>query len=203
MPSGRLIRRMLAWLPLTYGLWYAMAPAVAMLLAGLLQPLLKLLSGGLVFAVEREGRLVQAVVRLGAGSYGELVVPAGRFAELLIEAQPMIYGYGVPLFVALVLAAGRRQVSWRAWLLSAGGLLSMLVFGVGMGLLKGLVFDLHPSISALLSVQPFQRELIALGYQLGFLMLPVVVPLIVWFVLYADLLVELTRMRAPDNTTPI
>ncbi|MET1078352.1 MAG: exosortase H-associated membrane protein [Pseudomonas sp.] len=202
MNTTQLIRRVLAWLPLTYGLWFLLAPAMAWLLAGLLQPLLVWISGELIFAVQHEGALVQAVVRLGGGTYGDLMVPAGRFAEVLIEVRPLLYGYGVPLFAALLLASGVGRLSWRAWLGSLAGLLLMLLFGVGVGLLKALVFDLHPSIAAPWQLQSWSRELLALGYQLGLLMLPIVTPLSLWFVLFADQLVQLSRQPRAEPPRP-
>ncbi|TRX75360.1 exosortase H-associated membrane protein [Pseudomonas mangiferae] len=192
MPDGftRSLRRVLLWLPLLFVAWYLLSPLVANLVAGLLHTPLRLLSDGLIFKLDADGALVHAVVRLGGGQYGSLTVPPGRLAELVLEGRPMIHGYGIPLFFALLLGLPRLPGRRLATLLAAGALLAVVVFGVALGFAKALFFDLDPAVAAGLRPGQWGLDLIALGYQFGTLVLPAVAPLALWAGLHGQALLD-------------
>ncbi|WP_263144994.1 exosortase H-associated membrane protein [Pseudomonas sp. RIT-PI-AD] len=193
---GVALRRVLAWLPLTFLAWYLLAGPIASLVATFLQPVLRALSDGLIFRLESEGALIHAMIRLGGGQYGSLTVPPGRLAELILEGRPMIHGYGIPLFFALLLGLPRVPGKRLATLAAVSGLLALVAFGVAMGIGKSLLFDLDPAVSARLGLHQMQIDLIALGYQFGALILPAVVPLALWAGLHGQALLAMTRTGA-------
>ncbi len=192
MPEGFSIslRRVLLWLPPMFVAWYLLSPLLASLVAGLLQMPLRLLSDGLIFKLEAEGALVHGVVRLSGGQYGSLTVPPGRLAELILDGRPMIHGYGIPLFFALLLGLPRLPGRRRATLLAIAALLLVVAFGVALGFGKAVLFDLDPAVSASLAPSPALREVIALGYQFGTLVLPAVGPLALWAWLHGQALLD-------------
>jgi hypothetical protein len=109
--------------------------------------------------------------------------PAGRVAELIFTINPLIYGYGLPLYSALVMAVPGSE--WRKWLRWGSGvaiLLTAQLFSVSMEILKSLLFDLGPEAARQLMLAPWQQELTALGYQFGYLILPAVLPIVLWIV---------------------
>lgn len=169
---------LLLWLPATFALWFLCGPLLAMLVAGLLDLLLPPLTGGQIIQVESAGEMIQAVVVLGAGSYKGLEVPNGQTAELLIQSRPMIYAYGMPIFLALAFAADSRcDISRNLMGLCIVVLLLVVAFSSGMDLVKSLLLDMPMEIAGT-SLSRTQASVIALAYQFGVLILPLVVPVL-------------------------
>lgn len=169
---------LLLWLPVTFAIWYFCGPLLALLVAAVLDLLLPLLTGERITQVESVGELIQAVVVLGSGSYKGLEVPAGQSAELLIQSRPMIFAYGMPVFLALAFAADTRtDISRNQLGLCMLLLLAVVAFGAGMDLVRSVFLNL-PVDMAQTSISRMQADLIALGYQFGVLILPLVVPVL-------------------------
>jgi hypothetical protein len=98
----------------------------------------------------------------------------GASAVLSFETDYLKYGYGLPLFLALLVAARTPRIALRAatgWAL----LLPAQVWGVCFDWLKQAVIDSDAGAFA-----PLAREAVALGYQFGYLVLPTLVPVLVW-----------------------
>jgi len=172
LPSLRsFVLRTLLWLPLCFAAWYFFAPlhspiagAGARLLAGLVAP-------GVVSGVERQGSDLVFVTTL------EVHPGPGLTAVLLPEVNPLLYTYGLPFFVALMLASGSR---WRTILAGAAILLVFQGWGIAFDFLAQVGLNLGPDISAQAGLADWRREAIALGYQLGAIMFPSVVPVVLW-----------------------
>jgi len=106
---------------------------------------------------------------------------AGKTMEVVVDINPLIYGYSVPLLIGLILVTPltTRQRAWQIGL----GLLILLpqqVYGVCVDLLQKLVFLGTPETAAVILSQGLSKNVIALAYQFGYLMLPPVVPIMVW-----------------------
>lgn len=167
------------WLPVTFAIWYFCGPLLAVLVASVLDLLLPQLTDGRISAVEPIGEMIQAVVVLGEGSYKGLEVPAGQSAELLIQSRPMIYAYGIPVFLALAFAADARcDISRNILGMCIVALIAVAVFGAGMDVTKTIFLNLPVDVSRTSDISPLQASLIALGYQFGVLILPMVVPVL-------------------------
>jgi hypothetical protein len=102
----------------------------------------------------------------------------GRMAEFTVEANPARYAYGLPIFLALLLAAGGKKRLGRA---AAGYLLLLPVqaFSLYMYLLMQIVLTAQANVR-LLRVSHWQIEAIVYGYQVGALVLPTLVPVLLW-----------------------
>lgn len=98
-------------------------------------------------------------------------------AELVVEADPSRYGYGLPLFLALLIAARTRRIVARA---AAGYVLLILpqAFATTMVLLRDMVA--YGGGAANMGVAQWQLEAIGLGYQIGTLLLPTLAPIVLW-----------------------
>lgn len=110
----------------------------------------------------------------------EKAVPGapGRRAELLVEADPARYAYGLPIFLALLLAARGPALAARAMV----GYLLLLpaqAFSLTMLVLMQMVVYAQAS-TRLLKVSQWQVEAIVYGYQVGSLVVPTLVPIMVW-----------------------
>jgi hypothetical protein len=172
----------LVWLPTAFIAWYWSAPAVqtgAWLAASGLRALMP---GSLVSGIEVDGRLFEVVT----------TIPAGGNGVLTFSVDPLIYSCGMPLFAGLTLASSGNAGAIIVRLVT--GLLVLVpvqAFGVVMVILKMLAFDLAAAPGNTLAWSPAAREAIALGYQLGSLVVPGVAGLIVWAVLNRAFAAEL------------
>ena len=104
-------------------------------------------------------------------------------AELVAEADPAHYAYGLPLFLALLLASRSRHFFRRAL---AGYLILLIPQAFS------LVFEILRQImvaggrAGALGIDQWQMEGIAMGYQVGSLLLPTLAPVAVWLWLERD-----------------
>lgn len=102
----------------------------------------------------------------------------GRLASIVVEADPGRYAYGLPIFLALLFAVRLRGRSGHA-LLGYLLLLPAQAFSLTMFVLIQIV--LYAKLSAeVLKVPHWQIEAIVYGYQVGTLVIPTLVPIMLW-----------------------
>lgn len=110
----------------------------------------------------------------------EMPVPdaGGRLGEISIEVDPGRYAYGLPIFLALLLAArGPKRLA-----MALGGYVLLLpaqVFSLSFYVLMQMVLYAQGS-TRVLRVSQWQVEAIVYGYQVGSLVLPTLVPIVLW-----------------------
>jgi len=202
----------LLWLPLAFFVWFWFA-------SPLVWPVIHLSKVILLHAwpslftdvsqgadlLDAQGRVVQHAGYLMQLSSGVLVnaAPAGmppKFGFLEPVVNPMIYGYALPLFAGLVLATPltRRQ---RALQIVAGGTVILLAqaFGVVAESLKSVGLDAGPEGAAAVHRLGISAEAIALCYQFGYLILPALVPAVLWIICNRSFIETLIRR---DNAEP-
>lgn len=127
-----------------------------------------------------------------------------RIAEIMVEANPARYAYGLPIFLALLLAArGRGRLS-RA-LAGYALLLPAQAFSLTMYVLMQMVLYAQASTRVLRADQ-WQVEAIVYGYQIGSLVLPTLVPILLWLWLdrqfFTDVVVRGWQQRAAPAPAP-
>jgi hypothetical protein len=141
----------------------------------------------------------------------EIAVPeaGGRKAEITLDADPGRYAYGLPIFLALLLAAwGAARAPGRLWRAALGYLLLLpaqafsLVMYLLMQLASAAQFDQRA-----LRVDQWQVESIVFGYQVGVLVLPTLVPVLVWLLLdrkfFTDVIVHGWKQSLEAKKRPI
>lgn len=102
----------------------------------------------------------------------------GRQGELAIEVNPMRYAYGLPIFLALLFAARGKGLVVRAIV----GYLMMLpaqAFSLSLYVLMQLALAAQLNIQTLW-ISQWQLELIVYAYQVGSLILPTLIPILLW-----------------------
>lgn len=84
------------------------------------------------------------------------------------------------------------MVGDKAYRVFIGGVLLLPVpaWGLACEALKVLVFQMDPAVAEQMGTTPLTRELLALAYQLGYLILPAVTPILIWAALHRDCLGE-------------
>lgn len=102
----------------------------------------------------------------------------GRRAEITIDADPGRYAYGLPIFLALLLAArgkGRVVRAIAGYVL----LLPAQAFSLTFYVLMQLVLATQLNVR-FLRIEQWQMELIVYGYQVGSLVVPTLAPILLW-----------------------
>lgn len=168
---GKFVLRTLLWLPPCLAAWYlsahyhtAVAGVLAHLLVDWFQP-------GIVSALEHPGIDLIFVTTL------EVHSEPGRIGLMVPEVNPLVYTYGLAFFVALMLAAG---ANWWKVLVGAIALLPFQSWGIAFDLLVQVGIKLGPDIAAQAGLFGWRREAIALGYQIGNLIFPSLIPVVLW-----------------------
>lgn len=107
--------------------------------------------------------------------------PDGSKEALGFIVNPLIYGYGLPLLFGLVMASGATLVR-KLGVLLVGYFAIMLVqiWGVVWQTLKMLSFNFGPEAHQMVIDAGISDSVIALCYQLGVLIFPPLVPIILW-----------------------
>lgn len=138
----------------------------------------------------------------------EIAVPqaGGRKAEFSVEASPARYAYGLPILLALLLAAGwRRRGLWRRALAGYVLLWPTQALSTVMFLLMQMISTAQFNLRTL-RADMWQLEAIIYGYQAGALVLPTLVPVMLWLWLdrayVAEVLVPGFRRFAGQPAAP-
>ena len=108
----------------------------------------------------------------------------GRTAAVNLYINPMIYAWGMALLFGLIMATP-LSVKRRLLQMSIGFVVVTLVttWGVFWEALTNLAFRSGPEAGAAAAALGLDMNMIALFYQLGYLMLPAVVPLATWILM--------------------
>jgi hypothetical protein len=181
---GPFVLRVFLWLPPSFAAWYLGAHWHTEIAAAFARFFIALFNGLLVSATENGAELVFVT--------SIKVEQAGQAGVLSIDVNPLIYTYGLPLLLALMLATRARF--WRV----VAGMAILLPFqgwGIAFDFLAQVGVKLGPEIAmqaGLLGV----REAIVLAYQAGNLIFPSLAPVAVWAVLERPF-IESLRAYAP------
>ncbi len=167
------VLRTFLWLPPCFAAWYFSASPHAAVAGRLARMMVNLFTPGVVSELERSGVNLVFVTTLK-------VYPApGQAALLLPEVNPLLYTYGLAMFLALMLA--ERAKIWKV-LLGAAVLLPFQSLGIAFDVLAQVGIRLGPEVAAQAGLSGTELTVIALGYQLGILIFPTLLPIVFWAV---------------------
>ncbi len=186
----RFVLRVIAWLPLTFAVWYLVAPLLVWPVA-LLAELFTRSTFDWVKSVEQMGPLITFVTSLKPA---EGANPAGVKAVVSVESNVLLFSFGLPMLAALILAA-REPYRVRMLLIGFVVLLPFQTFSVVADFLKNVAILAPPAVSSQTDINAFQREVIAFCYQFGTLILPTVAPAIVWVLMHRRFLESLSGRK--------
>jgi len=164
--------RVLAWLPLAFAAWYVLAPIILWPVQLLVTAVARAGFGDLVRNVETQGATMSFVTTLKPGR-------ADVAGILSVDVNMLLYAFGLPLFVALTLAA-RQARWWRALLIGYVAMLPFIAWGVIADFLKNIAITASSLVASQTGFGALDRDMIAFAYQFGSLILPAVVPAVVW-----------------------
>ncbi|MGZ5618479.1 MAG: exosortase H-associated membrane protein [Usitatibacter sp.] len=168
---GRFVLRTFLWLPPCFAAWYFSAHYSAAAAGALARLWVGLFNSNIVSTVEQPAMDLIFVTTL------EVHPAAGQTAVVLPEVNPLLYTYGLPLFLALMLAARAR---WWKIAIGAVALLPFQSWGIAFDFMMQVGIQLGPEVALQAGFSARQREVIALGYQVGSLILPTLAPVAAW-----------------------
>jgi hypothetical protein len=182
------ILAVLAWLPLMFAIWYFAAPLLLWPAVLAMQGICATALAHLVRAVEQVGSNVTftTVLRPGTGLAGGFVT---------VDVNLLLYSFGLPLLAALIVAA--RDTTWKRHLVI--GYLVLMPFIAWGGLadfLANIAITAGPAVASQTGFSTAQREMIAFAFQFGSLILPAIVPAVMWVLMHRRFL-ERLRMAPP------
>ena len=181
MPLSRIARFLLISIVALIALivpWYHLSPYLAtpvIAAAGeLMQWLFRWVAG-----VEQHGTVGTLLTTLNV-----LVPQGGRLvvAQLSPEVDYRTFGYGLALFHALMLASRPRRMALKM-VLGTCLLLPSQVISMCFRWLRDALLISGPEVLAQTGLPRWTLEVIAYGYQFGFLMLTPLVPVLLWLAL--------------------
>jgi hypothetical protein len=183
----RFVLRTLAFLPLAFAVWYFAAPILLWPALLIVRAVAHAGFGDLVRAVEQSGAVATFVTTLGAG------VAAAK-GLVTVDVNLRVYAFGLPLFAALTLAAHAPR--WpRLLAIGYAVLMPVVAFGAFADFLKNVAITAGPAIASQTGFAPWQRETIAFAFQFGSLILPAVVPAVLWVAMHLTFMTSLRNRQ--------
>lgn len=182
--------RVIFWLVLCLAGWYLLGGFFAAPVGWLAGHLMQAVFPGWVDGFQLNGTKIDLLTSLQLPP--EQSMRPGLIALLTPETDYLIYGFGLPLMIALFLASGRRKVLPKI-LLALILLLPFPIFGVSFSWLKDVAIVAGPAVANQISFTPMERNVIALAYQFGVLILPTVAPIAIWLALDYESVAHLVR----------
>ena len=200
MPSLKgFLLKVLLWLPAAFAAWYYLSILHVAPIAWLSGLALGGLFPDAIAGVVQHGNHVEIATNLSASLLQSGAAPRG--GTIAFDLNPLVYGYGLPLLSGLIIASP-GELEGKIFKILGGGLilLPFQAWGVSFGALKTLYFNFGPRVSqAAIDAVGMPPDAIALAYQLGFLILPAVAPILIWVAMHTRYLQTLAPglARAP------
>lgn len=187
-----LIYQLVILLPAFYFAWYATGPYTATALAEILGILFRFFLVDKVYAIHTSGTdIVIYMQNLPRVTIGESTA-AFSFADKGIVVNPFTYSYGVPLFLALAIAS---PATLRQYVFRVGSGLTILYAGICFSIISSIIFIMHenpdiqwPNFSA---DADLNDALVDYIHFVGFLLIPRILPLVIWGILYRESIREI------------
>ena len=186
-PLLRFVCITLAWLPLAFAAWYVLAPVILLPAEAIVRVVAYAFFPGLVTGVESHGGVLSFVTALRPGE-------SRTGGVLTVDVNMLLYAFGLPLFVALTLAARQRPL-WRPLVVGYLAMMPFVAWGVFADFLKNVAITASPLVVSQAGFGRVQRDIIVFAFQLGSLILPAVVPAVAWVLTHRPFL---TRLRSRE-----
>jgi hypothetical protein len=177
-------------LPLWFIAWYNLADLLLWPAITASAPLLNSLHPGLVEGLEGSAAALQVVTGI------DVQRPQG-VAQIVIEVNALSFAWNLPVLLSLLFATDKRFFSYRHVAVAYIALLPLYVWGICFDVLKTLALQSGYEARAFLDYSASQLELLALGYQFGYLMLPVIGAVAIWLSLNRDMFLLLLGRPEP------
>lgn len=189
-PLHRFMFGVLVFFPLTFFVWYLTAAFHLAPVTVVSATLLNFFVPDSLMWLRLDGHTLVIASNFGSDAAGHIVSPPKGGDLLGFHHNPLVYCYSLPLLMALILATPGND-KWLNLIWGALMIFPTEVFSMVFSVLKVLTFDVGAAFQAQQAITPLGADVIAMAYQMGALVLPMVAPLLIWIVLHRAFLVEL------------
>ena len=182
------------YLPISFFVWFYASTLLVVPVKYLLQMIVTLWQPELFNAVTQHQYLL---------SIETLIFPSESFtgqgdklAVLDVSVNPMLYGYGLAVISGLVLSVPGLKWSKVIFQIVLGYFVVVLVqtFGSFWEMIKHLIFEAGPDTTQAILDTGLTPNLVALMYQLSYLIIPAVVPVAYWIIMNSVFIGEITGL---------
>jgi hypothetical protein len=170
--------------------WYPLAGLLSTPAVWLGAFVLNLLQDGLIDDLVRAGNNFTLITRLTVAVPD---APPGTVGQIMVEKNPLLYCWNLPVLMALLFAADERFFTMGRMFSTYLLLLPFQAWGIGFDIIKTLAFETGSEVTEQLSLVQWQLDFIAIGYQFGYLMLPLIAASGIWMLMNRELLDTLRR----------
>ncbi len=180
------------WMPLGFFVWFFLRSLFVAPVYLLTSALLTGMMPAVFAEVEVTQHLLTIVTRL------QQTLAGGARGVLELTVNPMVYGYGLPLLASLVAAtplSGKRRL--LQILVGAVVVSAIQVWGSIWEALKLVAFETGPAGRAAIDDSGLSADGIAIAYQLGTLILPALVPVMLWVLMNRTFIEWFVRKPRP------
>jgi hypothetical protein len=184
----RFVLRTTLFIPLAFYAWYMLGPYLNIPIAVGVEWSLALIRPGVLAEATVNGRSLSLLTNLSVH------LEDGRQAVLRLPSNPLIYSWNLPLLFALTLGVPERSKLVYRLAIAYVALLPAHVWGVVFQFLLNVTIQAQPEIAAQVGLGDFGKTLVAIGYQFGYLMFPVISATFLWIALHKKFI----RSLAPE-----
>lgn len=180
-PLKKFLFKTLLTLPICFTLWYWTAFAWTWPIAISTDIVLRFLFPKLISEIEHIDHTLDVVTRLTSTAQN---AQPNQIGDIVFSINPLIYSYSLALYSAILWASPLQlpRTKIYIWLQDLAVLMVLIILGVSIDIIKTIAFDLAtPGISSAARFYSWQLNLIGVAYQIGYLVLPAVAPLMLWF----------------------
>lgn len=191
-PIKELFVSALLYLPLCFFIWFYTAPLLVMPAKWLAELVMSMWQADLFNGIEQQKFIFQVQT---------LIFPAGfngqdaKIAVLEVTVNPMKYGYGLAVFAGLVISIPNLKATIKLVHLAVGfAVISVIqANGVFWETCKSLLFSGGGDAFQAINDTGISHDLVAAMYQMSYLILPAVIPVVIWVLLNRGFIEEITR----------
>ncbi len=186
----RFFLEVLMWLVICFIAWFLSAKILNIPLIWLSEWFLGLITNGVVDDVSMRSGEAYKIVNQQFIIHTNIPPPGDQ--PVFSATMPLIYGYGLALFAAMTLATPKNEN--RKWIeigIAYVVFLWVQLFGIMNKMFMDLVFYAPPEISKYFPWVERHIDLLGTSYQISTLVLPPVMPLILWILFNGEFMEKL------------
>jgi hypothetical protein len=183
------------FLPFCFFIWFYASSLLVLPVKYLLQMILTTWQPDLFNAVTQNQYLlnIETLIFPSTSFTGQ----GDKLAVLDVVVNPMLYGYGIAVISGLVVSIPDLKPAKRVMQIVLGYFIVILIqtFGSFWETIKHLIFEAGPDAQQAILDTGLAPNLIALMYQLSYLIIPAVVPISYWIIMNYDFIGEITGLK--------
>jgi len=182
--------RVLLWLPVFFALWYFLSGFFNIVPGLASQWLANLLHDGLVVQIESAGRNIDYITSLTIQA-----ADGGGMGYVVVTLNPLIYSWNIPVLLALCFGVHDSLFSNARVIIAIAALFPLHTWGLTAELFTTVLFRQGTTVAEQVNYSGWQLEAVAMAYQFGYLMLPVIGAVSIWFLANRQLVEQLMAER--------